>query len=354
MKTISIVGARPQIIKHAIIKDNLNLFYKNKIRDVTIHTGQHYNFKLSDLFFKELKIDKPEYNLNISKLNHSEMIGKMVIGIGKILKYEKPNIVILYGDTNSTLAGAISASKEKIPIAHIESGLRSFNLKMPEEINRILTDRASSILFCPSKSAKKNLINEGYNLMKDKMIFNHGDVMLDLHNKFKNKFLTQNNFNDYFLVTIHREENTNVKILNNIIKNLNKLSNHQKIVMPAHPRIKKYVKNKIKSKNIKIIEPQSYIEFGKLIYNSKLVITDSGGVQKESHFFKKNCIVLRKETEWIELVNKKINYLINPEDKEFYKLILNKKFKKHTNNFQPYGNGIAGSKIVKSIYQYLK
>jgi UDP-GlcNAc3NAcA epimerase len=354
MKTVSIIGARPQIIKHAIIKENLNLFYKNKIKDITIHTGQHYNFKLSDTFFKELAIDKPEYNLNISKLKHSEMVGKMVMGIGKILRYEKPKMVILYGDTNSTLAGAISASKEKIPIAHIESGLRSFNLKMPEEINRILTDRVSSILFCPSQAAKKNLISESYNLMKDKIIFNHGDVMFDLHKKFKNKFKIRNDYNDYFLVTIHREENTNKKTLSNIIKNLSMLSNYQKIIMPAHPRIKKYLNKKIKTKNIRIIEPQGYIEFGNLIYNSKLVITDSGGVQKESHFFKKNCIVLRNETEWVELINKKINYLINPENKEFYKLILNKKFKKNVKNFLPYGNGNSGSKIVKSIYQYLK
>lgn len=353
MKTISIVGARPQIIKHAIIKENINLFYKDKIKDITIHTGQHYDFQLSDIFFKELNIRKPEYNLNISKVNHSDMIGNMIIGIGKILKKEKPNMVILYGDTNSTLAGALSASKEKIPVAHIESGLRSFNLKMPEEINRILTDRVSSILFCPSKEAKKNLFLEGYNKMKDKIIFNHGDVMFDLNKKFKNKFRIENNNNKYFLVTIHREENTNIKTLNNIIKNLKILSKFKKIIIPAHPRIKKYLNKKIKTKNIKIIEPQSYIEFGKLIYNSHLVITDSGGVQKESYFFKKNCIVLRGETEWVELIKKKINYLVNPDNKEFYKLILNNKFNKNDKNFLPYGNGNAGAKIVNSIYEFL-
>lgn len=351
MKILSIVGARPQIIKHAIINSEIRKNYRNKIINITVHTGQHYDFKLSDIFFNQLKIEQPNYHLNISKLKHSEMVGKMIFKLGKILRKEKPNVILLYGDTNSTLAGAITAAKENLPIAHVESGLRSFNLLMPEEINRILTDRVSNILFCPTKCSQKNLILEGYKNMKSKNIFFYGDVMYDLHKKFEKKFEKKIINHKYNLVTIHREENSNKKILDNIINNLEQLSKHRKIIWPAHPRISKYIKKKIKSKNIEILPPQGYLEFGSLIKNSNFVLTDSGGVQKETFFFKKNCFVLRKETEWVELINKGINCLINPEKKEFYKLILKKKFSKFNKQFKPYGDGKSGSKIIKSIYK---
>lgn len=351
MRILSILGARPQIIKHAVIEEAIKKFYKNKIQNITVHTGQHYNFNLSDIFFKQLNIKQPNYHLNISKLKHSEMIARMVFKLGKILRKEKPNVVLLYGDTNSTLAGAISAAKENFPIAHIEAGLRSFNLSMPEEINRILTDRVSSLLFCPSKISQHNLILEGFKKMKDKNIIFHGDVMYDLHKKFQKNFKKKNN-DQYYLVTIHREENSNKTILDNIIYNLELLSKYKKLIWPAHPRINKYLKKKIKSKNIKVLPPQGYLEFGSLIKNSNLVLTDSGGVQKESFFFKKNCFVLRKETEWSELINKKLNYLINPEQKNFFKIILKKKFSKPNKKYKPYGDGKSGIKIIKSIYKF--
>ncbi len=352
MKILSILGARPQIIKHSVIEEVIKKVYKKKIQNITVHTGQHYNSKLSDIFFKQLNIKKPNYHLNISKLKHSEMVGRMVFKLGKILRKEKPNVVLLYGDTNSTLAGAISAAKENLPIAHIEAGLRSFNLSMPEEINRILTDRISSLLFCPSKISRDNLVLEGFNKMKDKKIIFHGDVMYDLHQKFRKNFKKKTIEEEYYLVTIHREENSDKKIINNIIFNLELLSKYKKIIWPAHPRINKYLKKTIKSKNIKILPPQGYLEFGGLIQNSNLVITDSGGVQKESFFFRKNCCVLRKETEWLELTNKKLNYLINPKQKNFYKIILKKRFSKPSKIYKPYGDGKSGLKIIKTIYKF--
>jgi len=354
MKFLSIVGARPQFIKHAILASKLKI-YKNNIKDITIHTGQHYDKKLSNIFFKQLEIPQPKYFLRVSNLNHSEMVGSMVYKLGKILRKEKPDIIILYGDTNSTLAGAICGSKENIPIAHVESGLRSHNLKMPEEINRIVTDRVSNLLFCPSLLAVQNLKKEGFYKMKDKTIVNSGDITLDLYKKLEGKFLKKNkNYNKYFLVTLHREENCKQNLLANIIKNLHFLSNYKKIILPAHPRIRDYLKKKIKSKNIEIIEPQGFFEFRNLIYNSSCLITDSGGVQKESFFLKKNSYVIRQETEWNELIIKKINNLINPNEKLFYKKILKNNFSKIDSNYKPYGNGKASEKIVNTIYNFIK
>ena len=241
-------------------------------------TRSHYNFNLSDVFFKQLNLKKPNYHLNISKFKHSEMVGKMIFKLGKVLRKEKPDAILVYGDTNSTLAGAISGAKEKLPIIHIEAGLRSYNLSMPEEINRILTDRVSSILICPRKFFD-NLVTEGFQKMKTKSIY-YGDVMYDLHKKFEKKFNKKIVDEEYCLVTIHREENSNKKILNNIILNLELLSKYKKLVWPAHPRINKNLKKKIKSKNIKILPPQGYIELGSLIKNSNFVLTDSG-VQKK-------------------------------------------------------------------------
>ena len=353
MKIITILGARPQFIKSSALSDVFNSKYKKKIKEIIVHTGQHYDFEMSKIFFKEFKLNKPKYFLNISKLNHLEMTGKMIFKLDKIIIKEKPDLILIYGDTNSTLAGAIASAKKKIPIAHIEAGLRSKNNQMQEEINRIVTDRLSNLLYCPTDAAKKNLLNENFHKFQDKKLYDFGDVMFDIHKKKSLYLYKKNDLNDYFLVTIHREENCKKEIILNILDNLKKLSKIKKIVFPAHPRLTKIIKNTLNSNRIFITKPLNYLNFGRYIHNSFAVITDSGGVQKESFFFKKNCFVIREQTEWKELIEKKYNVLINPKKKLFYKDILNTKFNKINVSFQPYGDGKSSEKIANSIYNFL-
>ena len=239
MKILTILGARPQFIKSSIISSQIRDYYKKKIKEIVVHTGQHYDFEMSKIFFKELKLNKPKYYLNISKMNHLEMVGQMIIKLERVINKEKPDFILVYGDTNSTLAGAISASKKNIPLIHIESGLRSNNLSMPEEVNRIITDRMSQLLFCPSNISKKNLLKENFHKNKDKKVLNFGDVMFDIHQKYKSIFQKKLKLDDYYLVTIHREENCKTLKLKNIMNNLIKLSKKRKIIFPVHPRIKK-------------------------------------------------------------------------------------------------------------------
>jgi UDP-GlcNAc3NAcA epimerase len=352
IKILTIVGARPQFIKSSVISNEIKKNYKY-LKEILVHTGQHYDFNMNKVFFNELKIKRPNYYLNISKLDHITMITKMISAIDKIIKKEKPNFVLVYGDTNSTVSGAIAAYKNKTKIIHIEAGLRSYNENMPEEQNRIITDRLSNLLFCPTLTSKKNLIYEGYEKHKNKKILNYGDVMYDLHLKFKKKFHSNIDYKDYYLLTIHREENMKKKKLKNIFRNIIKLSNYKKIVFPTHPRIKKLAKQNLKNKNIMLIEPKGYFEFGSLLNNSFAVITDSGGVQKESFFFEKNCFVLRNETEWVELIKKNVNLMISPDKKDFFKKIINHKFSKKTDNFFPFGNGKSSRRIVKEIFKDL-
>ena len=350
IKILTVVGARPQFIKSSIVSNEIKKKH-NLLKEVLVHTGQHYDFNMNKVFFKELNIKKPDYFLNISKLNHSEMISKMIVSIDKVIEKEKPNIVMVYGDTNSTVSGAIAAYKRKIKIIHIEAGLRSYNDEMPEEQNRVITDRLSNLLFCPTSVSKKNLILEGFRKLKNKNFFCYGDVMYDVHLKFKKYFNSKLNFTNYYLLTLHREENMKKKNLKNIFNNIIKLSNYKKIVFPAHPRIQKIAKLNLKSKNIILLEPKGYFEFGSLLKNSFAVITDSGGVQKESFFFRKNCFVLRNETEWTELIKKNINVLLKPNNKNFFKKIISHKFSHKTNNFFPYGRGKSSKYIVKEIFK---
>ena len=285
LKIITILGARPQLIKASSLS---NLFKKNsKINEIIVHTGQHYDYEMSDIFFKELNIPKPKYNLNIKSKYHGEMTAKMILGIEKILIKEKPNYTVVYGDTNSTLAGAIASKKLLIPVIHIEAGLRSYNKKMPEEINRVLTDQCSDILFTPSKLANLNLKKENINKSS---IYEVGDIMYDIFLNHYKKLKNNNNFvSTDVLVTIHRPENTNnfSKMLN-IIKNLNELSKMYKILFPIHPRTKKIFKQfdvfKLINKQIKIRKPLAYTETIKHLKYCKLLITDSGGLQKEAFF----------------------------------------------------------------------
>jgi UDP-GlcNAc3NAcA epimerase len=340
IKLINIVGARPQIIKASAISRAISKHYSNDINEIIVHTGQHYDKELSEVFFDELEIPKPHYNLGVGSAGHGRQTSLMITGIEEILLKEKPDCVLLYGDTNSTLAGALAASKLHFPVIHIEAGLRSFNKNMPEELNRIMSDHSSTLLFAPTNAAFKNLIGEGFRpensppyTINNPKIYLTGDIMYDntlffsgLSEKKKAGFLEKLSLvrNNYVLVTIHRDSNTDdIVRLKEILVTLKALAEEKNILllMPFHPRTVNSLKTKLKDlfsdlkhcANIKIIPPVSFLEMILLEKNCRMIVTDSGGVQKESHFFKKPCIVLRKETEWIELVNNGTSKLVDAD-----------------------------------------
>ena len=324
MKIITVIGARPQFIKAAAVSNKLR---KNH-EEVLVHTGQHYDNNMSDIFFDELGIPKPNYNLNIGSGNHGYQTGNMLIELESLYLKEKPDLVLVYGDTNSTLEGALAASKLLIPVAHIEAGLRSFNMKMPEEQNRVLTDHISKYLFAPTDTAIKNLKNE--NITEN--VFNTGDVMFDAIKLFKEKaletstVLIDNNIspNEYILSTIHRAENTNdINRLKNIINALNECEKN--IVLPLHPRTHKFIKDYglTINDNIKIIAPVGYLDMINLENNSQKIVTDSGGVQKEAYFLQKPCITMRDETEWIETVENGWNTIVGSNKEKILDAIIN-------------------------------
>ncbi len=326
---MNIVGARPQIIKSSAISRAIRLNFSSKLDELTVHTGQHYDKELSEVFFDELEIHKPDFNLGVGSAHHGRQTAMMISGIEEVLINEKPDCILLYGDTNSTLAGAIAASKLHFPVIHIEAGLRSFNKSMPEELNRIISDHSSTLLFAPTNAAFKNLINEGFRpenqppyTIDNPKIYLTGDIMYDnslffaeLAEKKKTYFFSEMSLDrdNFILVTIHRDINTDDPArLQSILSTLHEMAEEYKIpfVMPFHPRTMNSLKTSLmplydelrKSSFIRIIPPVSYLEMTLLEKTCRMIITDSGGVQKESHFFRKPCIVLRRETEWIELV----------------------------------------------------
>ena len=304
MKIVTIVGARPQFIKAATVSRILR--NHPEIQEILVHTGQHYDENMSEIFFRELDIPIPGYNLEVGSGSHAAQTGSMLKGIEAVLIRENPAWTLVYGDTNSTLAGALAATKLHIPVAHVEAGLRSFNKKMPEEINRIATDRISDLLFAPTQTAIENLTNEG---LADITCFS-GDVMLDsilfYRKKIENnpeQYKTAGIPEKYLLATIHRAENTdNMENLENIFRAFSNLT--QEILLPVHPRTRKILEN-LKSipDNVHIIDPVGYLEMIKLILDSTKILTDSGGLQKEAYFLGKQCITLRTETEWIETLH---------------------------------------------------
>jgi UDP-GlcNAc3NAcA epimerase len=329
IKLLNIVGARPQIIKSSAISRAIRLSFANEIDELTVHTGQHYDKELSEVFFDELEIHKPDFNLGVGSAHHGKQTAMMITGIEEVLLEQKPDGILLYGDTNSTLAGAIAAAKLHFPVIHIEAGLRSFNKTMPEEINRIMSDHSSTLLFAPTNAAFKNLINEGFRpencppyTINNPKIYLTGDIMYDnslffagLSERKKSSLLSELKIEreNFILATIHRDINTDdTTRLETILRGLMEIAAEYSIpfVMPLHPRTINSLKSGLQklyeelrgNRFIRIIPPVSYLEMTLLEKNCKMIITDSGGVQKESHFFKKPCIVLRKETEWIELV----------------------------------------------------
>jgi len=351
IKILTILGARPQFIKAGTLSREMSKY--NEINEVIVHTGQHYDSNMSDIFFEEMHIPKPNYFLGIGGKSHGTMTGEMIEKIEEVAFKEKPDYLIVYGDTNSTLAGAIVASKLDIILVHIEAGLRSFNMKMPEEVNRILTDRISNILFCPTNGAIQNLKNEGFDNFDCKIV-KSGDVMYDGVIFYK-KLAIKPDFeikNNYILCTIHRAENTdNEYRLKEIFDALKEIAKNQQVILPLHPRTKKIIKNlNLDIKNLTIIDPIGYLEMVWLIDNSFLVITDSGGLQKEAYFFEKPCITLRDETEWIELVENGFNILVGANKDKILDTIKNiSHFKFNKSKLNLYGNGKASKKIIESL-----
>jgi UDP-GlcNAc3NAcA epimerase len=348
MKILTVIGARPQFIKAAAVSNVI----RKEHQEILVHTGQHYDNNMSKVFFDELEIPKPDYNLEIGSGNHGHQTGSMLIKLEELYLKEKPDLVLVYGDTNSTLAGALCASKLLIPIAHVEAGLRSFNMNMPEEQNRILTDHLSKFLFVPTISAEKNLHREGIT----KGVHNVGDVMYDgiLHFKEiankKSSIINKLKLSDeeFLLCTIHRAENTdNIERLGSIISALN--DSGKKCILPLHPRTKSYIKNygfKFSDK-IEVIDPLGYLDMIQLEMHCKKIITDSGGVQKEAFFMEKPCITLRDETEWVETVDNGWNTIVGTNKEKTIEAILNFSPNKTQDNI--FGDGNASGKILNII-----
>lgn len=343
---ISVVGARPNFIKLAA----LELILKKYFTHIIVHTGQHYDPELSEVFFKEFKIPSADYNLAIGSGTHAQQTAKTITRLEKIFKKVKPSMVIVYGDTNSTLGGAICASKMDIPVAHVEAGLRSFDRSMPEEINRIIVDHISSILFCPTITAVKNLKLEAV----EKNVFLTGDLMYGLFLKMKpeNRALAQNNLKQkqYYYATIHRQENTGINKLTNIISIFEKLD--KPVIFPAHPRTSKQLsKLPVVLKNTKAISPVNYRENIALMQNSLAILTDSGGIQKEAYWLKIPCVTFRKTTEWPETIDSGWNIFASDDPVQIINFSRNFVRKRTHPNF--FGSQHASLKITKTLKNYL-
>lgn len=362
MKIVTVVGARPQFIKAAVvsraIKDyNEKLHGKNQIREIIIHTGQHYDYNMSDIFFSEMQIPIPDYLLHVGGLSHSEMTGMMLVKIEKILLQEKPKVVLVFGDTDSTLAAALAAAKLHIPVAHIEAGLRSFNMGMPEEINRVLTDRISFYLFCPTMSAVQNLLVEGYGNLNVHINL-VGDVMYDavlfyksLAHPTRKIELMLKKYEFFYLATVHRAENTDNPLkLREIIQALEKISEGIPVIVPIHPRTRNVlIRIGIETSNLILIDPIGYFDMLTLLAHATGVFTDSGGLQKEAYFFRKRCVILRDETEWSELVDRKIHILTGSNQEKIIKAEKNLKSPIYEDSLNLFGRGDAGPKIVEFL-----
>lgn len=355
-KIVTIIGARPQMVKTPLLSQAVRKFAK----EIIVHTGQHYDANMSDIFLKELKIPKIDYNLGVGSGPHGRQTAKMLEKIEAVLIKEKPDLVIIYGDTNSTVAGALAAVKLHIPVSHVEAGMRSYNRQMPEEHNRIVSDHLVDLLFCPTKSAAKILAGEG---IKNGVFFT-GDVMADLQKRLTANGKRQTAIleklslkpKEYVLATVHRQDNTDVREnLENIIAAFSEIDDP--IVFPVHPRTKKYLKMYkldeaiAQTPHIRLIEPVGFFDMLALESNAKLILTDSGGVQKEAYLAHVPCLTLRKETEWPETVKAGWNILVGTDIQKIVRLA--KKFPSPKNHPNFLGDGKAYLKIAKIIKKYL-
>lgn len=357
MKVMTVVGARPQFVKAAAISRVIGDLFSDEVEEVLVHTGQHFDANMSKVFFEELEIPKPKHNLKISGGSHGEMTGRMLEAIEKVILSEKPDWLLIYGDTNSTLASALAAAKLYVPVAHVEAGLRSFNMRMPEEINRILSDRISSLLFCPTETAIRNLKLEGIS----EGLHNVGDVMYDVALFYQERARLQSTLTDlglikgnYYLATCHRAENTDDPVrLKAILSALAILAEEVTIVLPLHPRTLKLIEQYDFStflKHLIVTNPLSFLDMVALEQSAKLILTDSGGVQKEAFFYGVPCITMRDETEWVETVECGGNRLVPPHQENIVLAAqeeISKPLFKKINS--PYGDGRAAEKILNLL-----
>lgn len=393
MKIVTIVGARPQFIKAAAVSRAIAMHNaanddcRSAIKEIIVHTGQHFDENMSEVFFREMDIPRPDYNLEINSLSHGAMTGRMLEKIEELLLKEKPEYVLVYGDTNSTLAGALAAKKLHIRVVHVEAGLRSFNMRMPEEVNRILTDRISDILCCPTDTAVKNLRDEGFPAAEDAdrpagagghqpVVVNTGDVMLDAALYYSSFSADRSTIiremgletGAYVLCTIHRAENTdNPEHLKSIFEALAEIGCDMPLVLPLHPRTHRYLADlnlnhpqlddappagrypATRSQRLKIIAPVGYFDMIELLKKCRFVMTDSGGLQKEAYFFGRPCITLRDETEWVELVECGANVLAGADRERIVSAYHSMNSRRMEYPTDMYGKGQAGSLIVKLL-----
>ncbi len=379
LKIITIIGARPQIIKAAAISRELSKNYSNDIQEIIVHTGQHYDNNMSEIFFNELSIPRPDYNLNVGSASHGVQSARMNEKIEEIIGIENPNYIVLYGDTNSTLAGAVAASKVNVPIVHIEAGLRSYNRKMPEEINRIVCDHLSALLFSPTSTGYNNLIREGFDPNNEKEftpdnpgIFHCGDIMYDNSLHFaklsaeKSSIVKDHGLKEgeFILSTIHRDHNTDIKEnLESIFSALLKISEEYPTLLPLHPRTKnklEQMENKElqarihESENLILIPPASFLDIIELEKSSKMIITDSGGVQKEAYFFNKPCVILRPETEWVEILETGKAKLVSANYEGILEAFHDFKNEESQEFPQIFGDGNAAKFICEKIFSNTK
>jgi UDP-GlcNAc3NAcA epimerase len=379
-KILTVVGARPQFVKCAAISQVL----RTQIEEVLVHTGQHYDYSMSDIFFEELSIPKPNHHLGVGSGKHGAQTGEMLAKLEAVIMDERPHAVMVYGDTNSTLAAALAASKHYIPVIHIEAGLRSFNRQMPEEINRVLTDHASSLLLCPTATAVNNLRREGFEnivdatnfLHDEKVIFcspehpivaNVGDVMYDMIRIVKDSFSEEYRrgtlkkfgveYKKFAIATIHRAENTNtLSALRSVIQALSHIGREFPVLLPLHPRTRGIIdREQIEiPASLVIMEPQGYKDMILLQESASIVLTDSGGMQKEAFLLRTPCITMREQTEWLETVECGWNVLTGAQEEEIIGAFRRMDEMVLPPQLQPFGDSYAGAKITDAILRFIQ
>lgn len=382
MKVVTVVGARPQFVKAAAVRRAIETYSEQRaltgrrrsrkaFQEVLIHTGQHYDYGMDGVFFKELQLPKPDHHLGVGSGSHARQTALMLERIEAIVQKEKPDVVMVYGDTNSTLAGALVAAKLDIPVAHVEAGLRSYNRVMPEETNRVLTDHLSTLLFCPTLQSVRNLQKEGIRNGKEKVVKRVGDVMYDSILYYSNvadktstilkdlllRATLDSRLSNYYLATLHRAENTDdPSRLKSILAALREIGKDAPVILPLHPRTQKMMKTyglRLTGERIRPTDPVSYLAMLALEKNARAILTDSGGVQKEAYWLHVPCFTLREETEWVETVESGWNVLVGTETGRIVAEVRRRRRRKHPQKgTQGFGDGRASEKIVRTLYNY--